>query len=438
MSTTKDSHLGSTLTQSQYQQLESVILELNSSIQAAKKQLHGFDDQRVNAAIKSEDYHQLLRELKTSLSALEVTSQKMKEKFPHTNSLQKQNTSTSNTEEALKYDRQMIEEDDADLGKIIKEIGGQEKEEIYLKTAYFEQKLNTAQSRQAAREAYLKELFKEIEESKNQSNPKDQYLEEAFHQLDTVYAQIKSSVNYAQRFQEAMLPKLERLQAVFQDCFVFMKPREIVSGDFYWFQELTPQKYILAALDCTGHGVPGAFMSLLGYDLLNNIVNQQKIWEPAEILRRLHIGVRRALNQNATQNRDGMDAALCLIDKEQKTLTYAGAHNPLLFIQNDQVHFIKADPFAVGGYEKEGKRDFKQYQFEIEGHATFYIYSDGYQDQIGGVHGRRFMASRLRNILHEIHHKPMHKQRKILNKIIEYWMKDKRQMDDMLVVGIRI
>jgi serine phosphatase RsbU (regulator of sigma subunit) len=262
----------------------------------------------------------------------------------------------------------------------------------------------------------------------------------SLEKMDEAYLSIGATLNYAKRFQDAILPSKEKFKRNFTDHFVLFKPKEVVSGDFYWLAELEDDKIILAVLDCTGHGIPGAFMTLLGFDLLHEIVQIQKITEPDKILRTMHLAIRKILRQQETHNTDGMDAAICLIDKKNQRIEYAGAHNPLLYVHHRKPELIKADKFAVGGYEKEGERVFtkKIIPFNKSDNNIIYLFTDGYQDQIGGTSDRRFMASRLRRILFEMSHKPLNKQKKILEKVIDFWMKGKKQMDDMLLIGIKI
>lgn len=284
-------------------------------------------------------------------------------------------------------------------------------------------------------DVYLQEALKEIQEVDS-----GHLFIENFEQLDEMFINLSYTLNYAKRFQEATLPSKEKFRNHFNDSFVLYKPKEVVSGDFYWLCDLDEDKSIVAVMDCTGHGVPGAFMTLLAYDLLNEIIHIQKVTEVDKILRMMHIGVRKSLRQHETQNRDGMDVAICLIDRRNKKIEYAGAHNPLLFVQAQKHELIKADKFAVGGYEKEGNRQFIKKIIpldKLEG-ACLYLFTDGYQDQLGGPNDRRFMASRLQRILYEMHHKPMSKQKKILEKVIDFWMKGKKQMDDMLIIGIKL
>jgi len=248
---------------------------------------------------------------------------------------------------------------------------------------------------------------------------------------------ITSSINYAKRIQDATLPRLPAMQRAFNDLFVLFKPRDIVSGDFYWFHEQTHCK-IMAAVDCTGHGVPGAFMSLVGQQALNKIVRQNGIIEPDLILNELHKEVRMMLKQDQSDNRDGMDMSVCLYDKQEKTLQFAGAKNPLVYIKNKELVHLKGDKHPIGGRQDEDERIFKKHTVAIDEPTTFYMFSDGYQDQFGGAEDRKFMISRMRNLLLEIHQEPLDQQHTILDDTMEDWKKDTKQLDDILVIGFRI
>ncbi len=283
---------------------------------------------------------------------------------------------------------------------------------------------------------------KEIIENKNQS--------------------ITASINYAKRIQDAMLPQMSRVKALLPESFIFFKPRDIVSGDFYWCSKIEPQpiledltqdgqtrkvlqgydseKTVICAVDCTGHGVPGAFMSLIGNDLLNEIVDIARVSNPAKILEELNEGVRLALRQQQTDNKDGMDVALCVIDYQDRTLEFAGAKNPLVYIQDGVLHEIKGDKMPVGGFQKANKRDteFTKHQVSIRKPTYCYIYSDGYQDQFGGEFNRKFMVKRLKQMFLEIHQEPMEKQKRILQNTLDKWMENEKQIDDILIIGFKV
>ncbi len=192
---------------------------------------------------------------------------------------------------------------------------------------------------------------------------------------------ITGGINYAKLIQTAMMHKPDKLKEYLADSFIFFKPRDIVSGDFYWYTK-TDQSLILAAVDCTGHGVPGAFLSMIGNQLLNRLIINQKITNPAEIITKLDKEVKLALNQEYTKNHDGMDIAICVICNDKKTLRYAGARNPLVLIQNGKHRTIKGNPYSVGGgYSKRIVKKFNEHIINIKTPTSFYIYSDGFQDQ---------------------------------------------------------
>jgi serine phosphatase RsbU (regulator of sigma subunit) len=259
-------------------------------------------------------------------------------------------------------------------------------------------------------------------------------------EIQTQNQDVKDSIEYAQRIQAAMLPSSETIQRILQEYFVLLKPKDIVSGDFYWLHQ-EEDKIIVAAIDCTGHGVPGAFMSLIAKQLLDDIIIQHNMTEPADILNALHQKIRLALNQAESNNKDGMDMTLCLIDKKKRTLTFAGAYNPMVVIQNGEIDIIKGDSFPIGGWHFQGsKRAFSQQEVSLlpDTDAMIYLYSDGYQDQFGGEEDRKFMKSRFRKLLLSIHQKPMAEQEDILNKTIENWKGSNTQVDDILVIGVRL
>ena len=261
------------------------------------------------------------------------------------------------------------------------------------------------------------------------------------------------SINYARTIQHAMLPSFEKIKAKLDDFFILFKPRDIVSGDFYWFSEVKQQneipcsKIVLAAIDCTGHGVPGAFVSLVGDAYLNQIVNMQKITAPDKILNLLHQHVKQALKQDETSNNDGMDISLCVIDQKDKILEFAGAKNSFIYIQNNQLHEIKGDATPIGGAwgKKEKERTFTKKSIHIDQPTMCYVFSDGYQDQFGGEDGRKFMKRRLKALLLSIHHLPVEEQKEVMETTLNQWMnysnnieKRAKQLDDILVIGFRL
>jgi phosphoserine phosphatase RsbU/P len=248
---------------------------------------------------------------------------------------------------------------------------------------------------------------------------------------------ITDSISYAQRIQNAMLPLEERMLKLIPNHFILFRPLDIVSGDFYWFAE-KEERIILGAIDCTGHGVPGALMSMVGDSVLNRIVHDREIHHTDLILNELHVGIRQALHQDRTENRDGMDAALLSIDLKNQIVEFSGAKNPLICIQNNVLYQIKGDKMPIGGEQREKERIFKKHTILCDIPTYFYIFSDGYQDQFGGPEGRKFMSARFRNLLLEIHQKDMQEQKEILDQTMKDWLGSNRQIDDILVIGLKI
>lgn len=274
---------------------------------------------------------------------------------------------------------------------------------------------------------------------------------------------IESSILYAQRIQNAILPYEDVIDQTLPLNFIYYRPRDVVSGDFYYFAKVEPQavyekrsafddaprvlsgvtneKIVLAAIDCTGHGVPGAFMSMIGDSLMNQIVIDKKITQTDVILEKMDAGVRKALKQSESHNRDGMDMALCVIDQESKTIEYAGAKNPLVYMKDKQLHEIKGSIYSVGGWSGDVMRNmnFKKHTISYaDSPITLYLFSDGYQDQLGGPDDKKFMRRRFKELLLEIHQEPMTYQYHILDKTLKEWMGSRKQLDDILVMGVRL
>ncbi|TAF66947.1 MAG: hypothetical protein EAZ55_04575 [Cytophagales bacterium] len=252
-------------------------------------------------------------------------------------------------------------------------------------------------------------------------------------------ADITDSINYAQRIQQAMLPTTEEISQYLPHHFILFKPRDIVSGDFYWFAQ-KENKIIVAAADCTGHGVPGGFMSMIGNDLIGQIVHDKEIHEPHLILNELHKGIRKALKQSDTDNRDGMDISLVVINTDTKTIAYAGAKNPLIYVQKEQIFTIKADKHSIGGGLAGQEISFTTKEINYETPTTLYLFSDGYQDQFGGANDKKFMVTRMRELFLAIHSEPLPQQKEKLQTAIEQWIAEgeEEQTDDILVIGLKM
>ncbi|MGB1102933.1 MAG: SpoIIE family protein phosphatase [Crocinitomicaceae bacterium] len=256
--------------------------------------------------------------------------------------------------------------------------------------------------------------------------------------LEDLYKSVTASIRYAKRLQNSILPPKETIESICPESFVLFKPKDIVSGDFYWFEKTKTANYF-AAVDCTGHGVPGAFMSLVGANGLNTAVREHSIEEPADILNRLNTFVSESLNKSHDENqiRDGMDMALCAIDYDKMELTYAGANNPLYLVRDEEFTIIKADKFAIGSFEPNSKK-YTQHKLQLQKGDVIYLFSDGYADQFGGERGKKFLYNRFRQHLLSVHKKGMEDQRKYLESTMHEWQGSFEQVDDILVIGVRI
>lgn len=249
---------------------------------------------------------------------------------------------------------------------------------------------------------------------------------------------IMDSIHYANKIQEAILTKQSNITKIFKESFILFKPRDIVSGDFYWFKQVGDFK-VVASVDCTGHGVPGAFMSMIGSILLDEIIIKQQITDPNIILDKLHDKVVESLKQNAedADSKDGMDIALCVIHEESKRLCYTGACRPLVYVRDNEVIQIKPDALPIGGimYDRSG---YSSHSIDLIEGDVFYIFSDGYPDQFGGEKNKKYMTPRFRRYLHSISSYPMSEQEQMLEDEFNRWKGDEEQVDDVLVIGFKV
>jgi serine phosphatase RsbU (regulator of sigma subunit) len=264
---------------------------------------------------------------------------------------------------------------------------------------------------------------------------------------------IMASINYAERIQSAILPSEAALGAHLPEHFVLFKPRDVVSGDSYWFARVVDPatkrpKLVLAAIDCTGHGVPGAFMSMIADTLLNSIVISHGLLAPEKVLDQLRLGVGQALRQGETRNSDGMEIGLCVLDLEARQVTFAGARLPLVYVQYTpgevpRLHEIKGEKIEIGGPENH-QRDhhFGAHTLSLPADKTtiLYLFSDGFQDQFGGPQNKKFMATRFRQLLAQVSTLPLAEQHQALQQAIGQWMAQGQQpqVDDILVIGVRL
>lgn len=304
-------------------------------------------------------------------------------------------------------------------------------------------------------------------------------LHQKNEQLEYASKKIKSSISYAKKIQHAILVDKEVIFSHFKEAFIFAKAKDIVTGDFYWFSELTHHVFfdrievqaveplqqgtnneaprlgydlaipesqaeaqelqILIAGDCTGHGVPGAFMTVMANDLLNAIINEKHITKPEQILYELDKKVSTSLQNEGTKTLpDGMDMSVCVIDQKNKKLTFSGAKNPLFWIRNGEMTVVKGSKASIGSSAIKAEKVFETHSIDIEEGDIFYIFSDGYQDQFGGENDTKYLTKNFRKLLLDISSLPMHSQEKYLEREFNEWKKDKEQTDDILVIGFKI
>ncbi len=290
-------------------------------------------------------------------------------------------------------------------------------------------------------------IYRQVKQTKKINIALSNRNKEIKKQRDEIKKQsekIRASIQYAQRIQNAVLPPEDMFEKYLSEYFVLFKPRDIVSGDFYWMTEKN-NKLIIAAADCTGHGVPGAFMSMLGVAFLNEIVNKiienehVKSLQASEILMHLKDYIIRSLHQKGTahESRDGMDIALVVIDKNTRELQFAGANNPLYLIRDGELTIYSGDGISIS-YHRDNTAEFTNHHITTKPDDLIYIFSDGYPDQFGGGKGRKFMSKRFKKLLLEIHNESLDKQKHILDRTIMEWKKGHMQVDDMLVMGIKM
>ncbi|MCD6017415.1 MAG: protein serine/threonine phosphatase [Bacteroidetes bacterium] len=278
---------------------------------------------------------------------------------------------------------------------------------------------------------------KNLEQKNNEIADAYKIIELSRDQIAEKNKNITDSINYAKRIQQAILPSKEEMDKYLNEYFIFYKPKDIVSGDFYFYAEQNG-KIVVAVADCTGHGVPGAFMSMIGNDMLNQIIMEKGITKPAEILNYLNRSMKKALKQESekSETTDGMDIAICAMDIKSRKVEYAGAMRPLYFVSNEFAK-IDGDSTSIGGYTSEDFQ-FTNHELNLNSGDTFYIFTDGYVDQFGGDKGKKFMTKNFQSLLSTIHERPLVEQQEVLDQTLSNWKQEKEQVDDVLVIGIKV
>jgi len=285
----------------------------------------------------------------------------------------------------------------------------------------------------------LEDKNKKIETQNAELQQRKKEIEYQRDLLEQKNLQITESINYASKIQRAILPSQKAILTSFTDAFIFYRPRDIVSGDFYWYNKQKDYKFV-AAVDCTGHSVPGAFMSMIGNTLLNEIINEKKILDPAQILTKLHEGVVITLHSQESEDEktdDGMDITLCRYEKSTNEVCIAAANHVIFKFDENESEIIQGDIFSIGHTAKDIKVNFNNYSFIATDKTSIYLFSDGFPDQFGGPKGRKFMTEQLFNLIKEIQDKEMAEQYDIIEDKFEKWRGSRRQIDDILIIGIK-
>lgn len=281
-------------------------------------------------------------------------------------------------------------------------------------------------------------LFKSIRHLLAGEEESKRLLQEVNAIIEEKNQHMTDSIEYAAKVQRAIIPTTETLEKAFDDCFVLNKPKDILSGDFYWFHEINANEYYIATVDCTGHGVPGAIMSAIGCSLLNEIVQEEGIERPGQVLTKLNQKLLGALHQHgkAPGSGDGMDIALCRIDRRSNKIVFSGAMRPLYWIHKDRLEVISGDRFPIGGSQYDPERQFSDHHLHYDEGDKLYLFSDGYADQFGGPLNKKFMITQLNEFIEAHHHLPMADQCQRLEDTFEAWRGEEEQVDDVCMVGV--
>lgn len=260
----------------------------------------------------------------------------------------------------------------------------------------------------------------------------------AYKKIEDSSKSITDSINYARLIQHAMFVDKGILRNYVKDYFILFRPKDIVSGDFYWFAYLD-KKLVIAIVDCTGHGVPGAFMSMIGYGILNEIVNLQHITQPSEILKAMNESLNKALKKSKEQQSyDGMDLAICTIDKEKSLLEFAGANRHLYYCKNNHIEQIKGNKFGIGGAHIDSYKEFVNHKIMFNKKDRLFLFTDGFADQFGGEKGKRMMTKNLVKLLEQTSACSVIEQCHKLNDYLDKWQGKTEQTDDILLLGMEL
>ena len=283
----------------------------------------------------------------------------------------------------------------------------------------------------------ISQLIKNLEDKNNLLEKSNEEILTQKETIELKNKNITESIQYARKIQTAFLPKPGFIANHFPNSFVYYQPKDIVSGDFYWLRHIDNMKIVIVA-DCTGHGVPGALLSILGITLLNDYIINKQIYQPAQLLNALRNGVKESLTQTGInpEQKDGMDIAVCIYNVDTAELTYAGANCPIILIQNNELTELKPNRQPIGYYIKEVP--FEQISVSVTSNSMFYLFSDGLESQFGGEKNTRFKKKLLYNLLFSVSDFPLDEQKNTIESEFYNWKGKMEQIDDILLVGVRV
>jgi len=285
-----------------------------------------------------------------------------------------------------------------------------------------------------------KQVAEELSAKNNAIESQKTIIDMAYYELSEKNKDITDSIKYAQRIQEAIFPSATIFEKLLPQSFVFFKPKDIVSGDFYWVEKGQDDSIFIAVVDCTGHGVPGAFMSIVGFNLLSKAIHENKCDTPADILQQVNFDLTETLKQTIEGNsvKDGMEISLCKWDKKNNEFTFAGANTIVYHATLNGIHTIKGNKHPIGGFYGEQLKPFQNIKIEIKPNDCVYLFSDGYADQFGGEKGKKYKYKQLEDFLLSNSEKSIQTQKELLGKEFDDWRGNLEQVDDVCVIGIKI
>jgi len=286
--------------------------------------------------------------------------------------------------------------------------------------------------------------FKSIKDEAKETKEKNKLLTRAFNQIEVQRNEIElknisitDSIRYAKRIQNAILPTEEKIENLLENLFVFYQPKDIVSGDFYWVDKVGDE-IIFSVIDCTGHGVPGAFVSLIAYNALNKVILENQITKPAKILAAIDEIMINSFKNTEENIRDGMDMGVCTWNTKTNVLQFAGAYHSLFIYEDNELNEVKGNRESIGYSFFEHKSDFKNHTIKIKPKTIFYLSSDGFPDQFGGEHGKKLKWKGFKNVITNIAPTPINAQLPVLKTFFDNWKGDLEQLDDVCVIGVRL